>query len=128
MGAWQVPHTIRPLSGSLPWPPNRDAPLHLGHEATFKAQPECSRPAGLQKTRRARKERALYDTIIVGARCAGSALGLLLARRGYRVLLVDHATFPSDMPMSSHFVHQRGIACLARWGLREQVVATHSPP
>ncbi len=70
----------------------------------------------------------MYDTIIVGARCAGSALGLLLARRGYRVLLVDRDTFPSDMPMSSHFVHQRGVACLARWGLREQVVATHSPP
>jgi 2-polyprenyl-6-methoxyphenol hydroxylase-like FAD-dependent oxidoreductase len=70
----------------------------------------------------------MYDTIIVGARCAGSALGLLLARRGYRVLLIDRATFPSDMPMSSHFVHQRGVACLARWGLREQVVATKSPP
>jgi 2-polyprenyl-6-methoxyphenol hydroxylase-like FAD-dependent oxidoreductase len=70
----------------------------------------------------------MYDVIIIGARCAGSALGLLLARRGYRVLLVDRATFPSDMPMSSHFVHQRGIACLTRWGLRDQVVATHSPP
>jgi 2-polyprenyl-6-methoxyphenol hydroxylase-like FAD-dependent oxidoreductase len=70
----------------------------------------------------------MYDAIIVGARCAGSALGLLLARRGYRVLLVDRATFPSDMPMSTHFVHQRGVACLARWGLREQVVATKSPP
>jgi flavin-dependent dehydrogenase len=68
----------------------------------------------------------VYDAIIVGARCAGSALGLLLARRGYRVLLVDRATFPSDMPMSSHFVHQRGVACLARWGLREQVIATHT--
>jgi 2-polyprenyl-6-methoxyphenol hydroxylase-like FAD-dependent oxidoreductase len=70
----------------------------------------------------------MCDVIIVGARCAGSALALLLARRGSRVLLVDHATFPSDMPMSSHFMHQRGIACLARWGLREQVVATPSPP
>jgi 2-polyprenyl-6-methoxyphenol hydroxylase-like FAD-dependent oxidoreductase len=70
----------------------------------------------------------MYDAIVVGARCAGSALGLLLARRGYRVLLIDRATFPSDMPMSTHFVHQRGVACLARWGLREQVVATESPP
>jgi flavin-dependent dehydrogenase len=56
----------------------------------------------------------MYDAIIVGARCTGSALGPLLARRGYRALLVDRATFPSDMSMSSHFVHQRGIACLAR--------------
>ena len=73
-------------------------------------------------------ESPMYDAIIVGARCTGSALGLWLARRGYRALLVDRATFPSDMPMSSHFVHQRGIACLSRWGLRDQVVATHSPP
>jgi len=51
-----------------------------------------------------------------------------LARRGYRVLLLDRATFPSDMPMSTHFIHQRGIACLARWGLREQIVATKSRP
>jgi 2-polyprenyl-6-methoxyphenol hydroxylase-like FAD-dependent oxidoreductase len=70
----------------------------------------------------------MYDAIIVGARCAGSALGLLLARRGYRILLVDRDTFPSDMPMSSHFVHQRGVACLTRWGLRDQIVATNSPP
>jgi 2-polyprenyl-6-methoxyphenol hydroxylase-like FAD-dependent oxidoreductase len=70
----------------------------------------------------------MYDVIIVGARCAGSSLGLLLARRGYRILLVDRDTFPSDMPMSSHFVHQRGVACLARWGLRDQIVDTHSPP
>ncbi|MGH7818650.1 MAG: NAD(P)/FAD-dependent oxidoreductase, partial [Candidatus Binatia bacterium] len=28
--------------------------------------------------------------------------------------------------MSTHFVHQRGVACLARWGLRDQVVATES--
>ena len=68
----------------------------------------------------------MYDA--VGARCAGSALGLLLVRRGYVVFLVDRNTFPSDMPMSSHCVHQRGIACLSRWGLRDQVVATHSPP
>src|SRR5262245_8732349 len=45
------------------------------------------------------KERPINDAIIVGARCAGSALGLLLARRGYRILLVDRDTFPSDMPM-----------------------------
>jgi 2-polyprenyl-6-methoxyphenol hydroxylase-like FAD-dependent oxidoreductase len=70
----------------------------------------------------------MYDVMIVGARCAGSALGLLLARRGYRILLVDRDTFPSDMPMSAHFVHQRGVACLARWGLRDQIVATQSPP
>ena len=38
----------------------------------------------------------MYDAIIVGARCAGSPTAMLLARRGYRVLLVGRATFPSD--------------------------------
>jgi 2-polyprenyl-6-methoxyphenol hydroxylase-like FAD-dependent oxidoreductase len=70
----------------------------------------------------------MYDAIIVGARCAGSALGMLLARKGYRALLVDRDTFPSDMPMSTQFIHQRGVACLSRWGLREQIIATDSPP
>jgi choline dehydrogenase-like flavoprotein len=31
----------------------------------------------------------MYDAIIVGARCAGSPTALLLARKGYRVLLLD---------------------------------------
>ncbi len=70
----------------------------------------------------------MHDAIVVGARCAGSAIAMLLARRGYNVLLIDRATLPSDMPMSTHFIHQRGIACLARWGLRDQIVATKSHP
>lgn len=69
----------------------------------------------------------MYDAIVVGARCAGSAIGLLLAGAGLRVLMLDRARFPSDMPMSTHFVQARGVACLARWGLRDAVVATGAP-
>ena len=69
----------------------------------------------------------MYDTIVVGARCAGSPTAMLLARKGYRVLLVDKATFPSDS-MSTHYIHQPGVAHLARWGLLEHVVATNCPP
>jgi flavin-dependent dehydrogenase len=29
-----------------------------------------------------------YDAIVVGARCAGSPTAMLLARKGYRVLVV----------------------------------------
>ena len=58
----------------------------------------------------------------------GSALALLLSRRGYRVFLCDRDPLPSDMPMSTHFIHPRGIACLTRWGLREHIVATKSAP
>jgi flavin-dependent dehydrogenase len=43
----------------------------------------------------------MYDAIVVGARCAGAPTAMLLARAGHRVLLVDRATFPSDI-MSTH--------------------------
>ena len=56
----------------------------------------------------------VHDAIIVGARCAGSAIAMLLSRRGYRVLLIDRQAFPSDMTMSTHFIHQRGICQPAR--------------
>lgn len=68
----------------------------------------------------------MYDVIVVGARCAGSSTAMLLARRGSRVLLVDRATFPSDI-MSTHWIHQPGLAFLRRWGLLDRVRATGCP-
>jgi flavin-dependent dehydrogenase len=68
-----------------------------------------------------------YDVIVIGARCAGAPTAMLLARRGYRVLLVDKATFPSDA-MSTHVVHPPGVAALQRWGLLDRLVATDCPP
>jgi flavin-dependent dehydrogenase len=68
----------------------------------------------------------MYDVIVVGARCAGSPTAMLLARQGYRVLLVDRATFPSDT-LSGHYIHQPGIARLERWGLLEQIVRSNCP-
>jgi flavin-dependent dehydrogenase len=41
----------------------------------------------------------MYDIIVVGARCAGSAVALLLARQGHKVLLVDRSSFPSDFSL-----------------------------
>src|SRR5687767_8311104 len=55
-----------------------------------------------------------YDAIVVGARCAGSPTAMLLARRGYKVLVVDRATFPSDT-VSTHLVHPPGFDALQRW-------------
>ncbi len=69
----------------------------------------------------------MYDAIVIGARCAGSPTAMLLARKGYRVLLLDRDAFPSDR-MSTHWVHQPGIAHLQRWGLRERLTATGCPP
>jgi flavin-dependent dehydrogenase len=68
-----------------------------------------------------------YDAIVVGARCGGSPTAMLLARRGYRVLLVDKATFPSDT-MSTHVLHPPAVAALARWGILERLEATSCPP
>src|SRR5947209_950100 len=70
---------------------------------------------------------AMYDAIVVGARCAGSPTAMLLARQGYRVLLLDRAGFPSDT-LSTHYIHQPGVARLKRWGLLDRVVASNCPP
>jgi 2-polyprenyl-6-methoxyphenol hydroxylase-like FAD-dependent oxidoreductase len=69
----------------------------------------------------------MYDAIVVGARCAGSPTAMLLARKGYRVLLVDRATFPSDT-ISTHLVWPHGAEILDRWGLLERLAATGCPP
>jgi 2-polyprenyl-6-methoxyphenol hydroxylase-like FAD-dependent oxidoreductase len=68
-----------------------------------------------------------FDAIVVGARCAGSPTAMLLARKGYRVLVVDRATFPSDT-VSTHLVHPLGAAALSRWGLLDRLTATGCPP
>jgi 2-polyprenyl-6-methoxyphenol hydroxylase-like FAD-dependent oxidoreductase len=68
----------------------------------------------------------MYDTIVVGARCAGSSTAMLLARKGLNVLVVDQTQFPSDT-LSTHQVQVPGVACLARWGLLDRVVAAGTP-
>ena len=68
----------------------------------------------------------MYDVIIVGARVAGSATALLLARRGLKVLLLDRATFPSDT-LSTHQVQVPGVARLARWGVLDQIMEAGTP-
>lgn len=69
----------------------------------------------------------MYDAIVIGARCAGSPTAMLLARKGYRVLLLDKASFPSEA-LSTHMITVAGSAQLRRWGLLDQVEATNCPP
>ncbi len=69
----------------------------------------------------------MYDAIVIGARCGGAPTAMLLARRGYKVLLVDRATFASDIP-HGHFIHRHGPRRLHRWGMLERIVATGCPP
>ena len=68
-----------------------------------------------------------FDVIVVGARCAGSPTAMLLARAGHRVLLVDHASFPSDT-VSTHILHPLGVRALSGWGLLDRLTATGCPP
>ncbi|MFI1917846.1 NAD(P)/FAD-dependent oxidoreductase [Nocardia sp. NPDC020380] len=68
----------------------------------------------------------MYDVIVVGARCAGSPLAMLLARRGYRVLVVDRKAFPSDT-ISTHYIVQAGLARMRDWGLLDKLVSTGVP-
>jgi glycine/D-amino acid oxidase-like deaminating enzyme len=53
----------------------------------------------------------VYDVIVVGARCAGSPTAMLLARKGYRVLLIDKAAFPSDIVNGYYVQHLSGLRC-----------------
>ena len=67
-----------------------------------------------------------YDAIVVGARCAGAATALLLARRGLRVLVVDQQREGRDT-LSTHAVLRAGVVQLSRWGLLDALVAQGTP-
>ena len=67
------------------------------------------------------------DAVIVGARCAGAATALLLARAGARVLLVDKGVYGSDT-MSTHALMRGAVLQLHRWGVLPTIVAAGTPP
>ena len=69
----------------------------------------------------------MYDAIVIGARCAGSPTSMLLAQRGFRVLLVDKSTFPSDT-VSTHILWPHGAEVLGRWGLLGALEVANTPP
>jgi flavin-dependent dehydrogenase len=73
------------------------------------------------------KRRSDYDVIVVGARCAGAATAMLLARGGCKVLLVDRARAGSDT-LSTHGLMRGGVLQLQRWGLLERIEAAGTPP
>jgi menaquinone-9 beta-reductase len=67
-----------------------------------------------------------YDAVIVGARCAGAATALLLARQGLRVLVVEKRSYASDT-LSTHALMRAGVLQLRRWGLLDRVMAAGTP-
>ncbi|MFC5648116.1 NAD(P)/FAD-dependent oxidoreductase [Paenibacillus solisilvae] len=67
-----------------------------------------------------------YDVIIVGARVAGSVFAYEMAKSGYKVLLLDRATFPSDT-LSTHNIYSNSIAMLREMGIMDRLLQTGTP-
>jgi len=63
------------------------------------------------------------DVAVVGARCAGAATAMLLARAGHDVVVVDRASFPSDT-LSTHAIARGGMVQLYRCDLLDDVLAS----
>jgi menaquinone-9 beta-reductase len=71
--------------------------------------------------------RSRYDAIVVGARAAGAATAMLLARAGLRVLAVDRGRLGDDT-LSTHALMRGAVLQLHRWGLLRAVEAAGTPP
>jgi len=61
-----------------------------------------------------------FDVIVVGSSVAGAPTATWLARKGYKVLLVDKAEFPRDTN-STHFIWPRGMSYLNRLGVADRI-------
>lgn len=68
-----------------------------------------------------------FDVIVVGARVAGAATAMLLARAGQRVLCVDRSRRGSDT-LSTHALMRGGVLQLQKWGVLDAVIAAGTPP
>jgi 2-polyprenyl-6-methoxyphenol hydroxylase-like FAD-dependent oxidoreductase len=73
-----------------------------------------------------RPHSAGYDVVVIGARVAGAATAMLLARRGHKVLMVDRAPAGADTT-STHAVLRSGVLQLKRWGLLDRVIDSGTP-
>jgi flavin-dependent dehydrogenase len=67
-----------------------------------------------------------YDAVIVGARCAGAATAMLLARAGLNVLIVEQGARGADT-LSTLALMRAGVLQLSRWGLLDAIKAAGTP-
>jgi 2-polyprenyl-6-methoxyphenol hydroxylase-like FAD-dependent oxidoreductase len=67
-----------------------------------------------------------YDAVVVGARCAGAATAMLLARQGLSVLLVDRDRHGADT-LSTLALMRAGVLQLHRWGLLDRIRDAGTP-
>ena len=68
-----------------------------------------------------------YDVIIVGARCAGAALGTYLAREGTSVIVLEADALGTDQVLSTHTIHPPGMDVLDELGVGA-AVRQEAPP
>jgi 2-polyprenyl-6-methoxyphenol hydroxylase-like FAD-dependent oxidoreductase len=68
-----------------------------------------------------------YDALVVGARCAGAATAMLLARKGWRVLVIDRGSYGTDT-ISTHALMRGGVLQLHRWGVLPELQEAGTPP
>ncbi len=68
-----------------------------------------------------------YDVVIAGARPAGAATAMLLARAGARVLVVERDA-PGTDTLSTHALMRGGVMQLRKWGLADGLLAAGTPP
>jgi 2-polyprenyl-6-methoxyphenol hydroxylase-like FAD-dependent oxidoreductase len=68
-----------------------------------------------------------FDVVIVGARAAGAATAMLLARAGVRVALLDRSWRGADT-LSTHALMRPGVLQLHRWDLLDPVISAGTPP
>lgn len=67
-----------------------------------------------------------YDVVVVGARVAGAATALHLARAGHEVLVVDRAGPPADTT-STHALMRSGVLQLQRAGVLDRIIEAGTP-
>jgi flavin-dependent dehydrogenase len=67
-----------------------------------------------------------YDAIVVGARVAGATTALLLAQKGYSVLLLEQDRFPSGT-LSTHLFFTDTMQVFDRIGVLDRVLAVDAP-
>jgi flavin-dependent dehydrogenase len=74
-----------------------------------------------------RSDRSRPDVVVVGARAAGAATAMLLARAGLRVVVVDRGRYGADT-LSTHALMRGAVVQLHRWGLLDRIIAAGTPP
>ena len=73
------------------------------------------------------KRRSTHDVIVVGARCAGAATAMLLARQGHDVVVVDRSRPRSDT-LSTHGIYWMASVLTGRPGPPEAAYMLDNSP